>query len=693
MKSLLRSIPSEARIVLVILVAIVLPSVLLSILAIWAIGAERAQVQERIRREGIVTADRVVQATMSTLTSIRDEMAALVGKLENPEDTKGVLGTVRSSRACVCCFVLLRENGEIVYPAVPASGGAALLLPSQPDIYDALHEAQNLEFVQSDFAAAESAYRKVLEDPAVANLKPSALLGVARTLAKRERWPEATESYREACNRYGDMRDENGLLVGPAAALRVAQIAAELPDFAGRVETIETAQAKTIEHRGKLTVEEAAFLDASLLQLAQSAVKNAAADPGQKSRLRQVIDDVSRRRDYETWAADIAEMTAREHAFTRDGLAAYTCDGEDFLALSAPAKISGRGYFACALIPAGDVEREIIGPQAARLADREDVGVLVADAQRGIVIGEASAAGSYQLGSKNFPEPLAGLRAEAYLKGYESLAALSSIRTNIYVWAVGLAISGIIAGAIVTYISVIRTMRAAELKSDFVSNVTHELKTPLTSIRMFAETLQEGRVKDEKDARECLETIVTESERLSRLIDRVLDLRAIEKGKRKFDFRLADIREVILGSLQTFRRQMRGYEATVYVNVPHELPRVRMDPDAIGEVLLNLLTNSYKYSRPEDRRIWVRAQTGQGAVKVSVEDRGIGIPKRELKSIFEKFYRVDDTLTREVDGTGLGLTISRYVAEAHGGAIEVESREGEGSKFTLVLKLPDTTEA
>jgi signal transduction histidine kinase len=138
---------------------------------------------------------------------------------------------------------------------------------------------------------------------------------------------------------------------------------------------------------------------------------------------------------------------------------------------------------------------------------------------------------------------------------------------------------------------------------------------------------------------------------------------------------------------------MRGYEATVYVNVPHDLPHVRMDPDAIGEVLLNLLTNSYKYSRPEDRRIWVRAQVEKAAVKVSVEDRGVGIPKRELKSIFEKFYRVDDSLTREVDGTGLGLTISRYVAEAHGGTIEVESREGEGSRFTLTLKLPDATEA
>jgi signal transduction histidine kinase len=693
MKRLLKSIPSEARIVLVILVAIVLPSVLLSILAVWAIGAERSQVQERIRREGIATADRVVQATMSTLNSIRAQMVTEIKKLENPEGARNVLGAIRSSHSCICNFVLLQKGGAIVYPAVPASGETALLLPSQPDLYDALHKAQNLEFVQTDFSAAEAAYREVFEASEEPGLKSSALLGIAKILAKQDKWLDAVESYRAVRDRYGNRRDENGLLIGPAAALRIAQIALEQLDSSEHVAAITDALANITEHRRMLTPEEATFLDSSLLTLARNAAGNTVMTPGQKTQLQLVIDDIMQRRNRENWAVDIARMIAQDHAFTRGGLAAYAREGTDFVALAAPVKISGDDYVACILVPVANVERDIIAPQAARLADREEVGVVVTDARHCIVVGEAAAANSYQLGSKSFPEPLYGLRAEAYLKGYESLAALSSIRTNIYVWAVGLAISGIVAGAIVTYISVIRTMRAAELKSDFVSNVTHELKTPLTSIRMFAETLQDGRVKDENDARECLETIVSESERLSRLIDRVLDLRAIEKGKRKFDFKLADLREVILGSLQTFRRQMRGYEATVYVNVPHELPHVKMDPDAIGEVLLNLLTNSYKYSRPEDRRIWVRAHIEKSTVKVSVEDKGVGIPKRELKAIFEKFYRVDDTLTREVDGTGLGLTISRYVAEAHGGTIDVESKEGEGSKFTLVLNIPGTTEA
>jgi signal transduction histidine kinase len=692
MKSLLRSIPSEAKIVLVILVAIVLPSVLLSILAIWAIGAERAQVQDRIRREGAATADRVVQATVSTLDSIRAELAELASKLEGAQDAGRVLNSIRHSYPYVCCFVLLQENGSVAYPPVPASEEMVLLLPSQQDLYDVLHKAQNLEFVQARLEAAEAAYREVLGTSEDAALKASALLGIARVLAKRGLWNDAMDSYGSAATNYGDLRDENGLLVGPAAMLRVAQIASERLGCDECVDAVENAHAEARRTRRRLTVEEAGFLDACLVMLAENAAKTAAAGPAVKSRLQEVLNDIRLSREREAWAVDLAQMALQDRSFAKSGLAGYAREGRDFVALAASAKVSATDFLACALVPASDIERDIIAPHAARFAGREEVGVAVSDRNRGIVVGEPSAAGSYQLGSKRFPEPLSNLSAEAYLKGYESLAALSSIRTNIYVWAVGLAISGIVAGAFVTYIAVIRTMRAAELKSDFVSNVTHELKTPLTSIRMFAETLQDGRVKDENDARECLETIVSESERLSRLIDRVLDFRAIEKGKRKFDFRLADLREVVLGSLETFRRQMRGYEATVYVNVPQELPLVRMDPDAIGEVLLNLLTNSYKYSRPEDRRIWVKAHAEKGAVKVSVEDRGIGIPKRELKAIFDKFYRVDDSLTREVDGTGLGLTISRYVAKAHGGTIEVESKEGAGSKFTLVLKLSDRAE-
>ncbi len=688
MKSLFRFILSEARaIVLVILVAIVLPSVLLSIFAIWAIGTERAHVQDRIRREARALTDKVVEKTLLALSQARTEMAGQAAKLESVEAGAEVLTALRASHPCFSCFLLVGKEGTIFYPPVPRTETMIVLGHVPAEVHDALRKPQNLEFVQVDLGAAASAYREALDTATDPVLKASALLGLARVSAKRDRWTEAVEVYQRALDEYGAQRDENGLLVGPAAALRIAEITLDMDKPGEFTQAIACAHAQVQKRRAQLSREEADFLDARLTSLVESFVQKNTGSPEQTASLRRIPGEIDMRRRHEALAFGIALRLAGNRFFGESGIASYEYAGERFALVGVPTTVGGRQLVACALAPVLQVERELVATEVEKLAGSEEVGLVVTHSERGVVAGQTPPARPFRLAESRFPEPLSDLRAEAYLKGYESLTALSNIRTKLYVWAVALAISGIVVGAIVTYISVTRTMRAAELKSDFVSNVTHELKTPLTSIRMFAETLYDGRVKDEDDAKECLETIVAESERLTRLIDKVLDFRAIEKGRRKFDFRVADLREVILGALQTFRRQMRGCEATVYVNIPRDLPHLRMDPDAIGEVLLNLLTNAYKYSRPEDRRIWVGAQVNKENVRISVEDRGIGIHKRELKAIFEKFYRVDDLLSREVDGTGLGLTISRHVAEAHGGTIEVESKEGKGSKFTLVLKL------
>lgn len=683
MKALLRFIPGGARIVLVILLAIVLPSVLLSIFAIWAISAEREQVQERIRREAKALTTRVVEASLANLSHARMDIAAQAALLAEPGAAGGLLEKVRSAYPYFCCIVIVDERGAVLYPQVPKSQAMIDIGAVPAEISDSLQRPQNLEFVQKNLEAAAEAYANIFDTAENPRLKASALIGRARIFGKMEKWPEAVDCYRSAVNDYGSLRDDNGLLVGPGAAFRIAEIAVAPGEF---FQEFVSTHKVVCNHRAEMTREEAVFLDRQLAGLAGSFLEKNTGSPAQNNSLRGILEEIDARRKREILAAAV-EGAVKTGLLEGTGLESYESAGERFVLLGAPAVIAGRQLAVFAFARALEVQKKLIAPEVGKLAAREEVGVFVTDEQNGNVAGEAPAANSFRLAENDFPEPLPTLRVRAYLKGYESLRALSDIRTNIYVWAVGLAITGIVAGAVVTYVSVRRTMRAAELKSDFVSNVTHELKTPLTSIRMFAETLQEGRVKGPEDEKECLETIVTESERLSRLIDKVLDFRAIEKGKRKFDFREADLREVMLGSLQTFRRQMRGCESTVYVNIPQKLPQIRMDSDAIGEVMLNLLTNAFKYSKPEDRRIWVSAEVDEGTVRISVEDRGIGIPKRELKAVFEKFHRVDDLLTSEVDGTGLGLTISRHVAEAHGGRIELESREGTGSKFTLVLKL------
>ncbi len=246
-----------------------------------------------------------------------------------------------------------------------------------------------------------------------------------------------------------------------------------------------------------------------------------------------------------------------------------------------------------------------------------------------------------------------------------------------------LSIAGLLAAAWFVTRTVRAEIRVARMKSDFLSNVTHELKTPLTSIRMFVETLQEGRVRDEEERREYLDVIGREAERLHGLIQRVLDLSRLEsRGRAGITRQDTDLAALLSETADIFRRRAAGQGVDLAVEVPSDLPRFPLDPGAVQGLVLNLLTNAQKYG---GKRIVLRASAGDGAARIEVRDDGIGIPEAEQGRIFEKFYRVNDTLARDVEGTGLGLAYVREVARAHGGRATVRSRPGEGSTFTVTL--------
>jgi signal transduction histidine kinase len=279
-------------------------------------------------------------------------------------------------------------------------------------------------------------------------------------------------------------------------------------------------------------------------------------------------------------------------------------------------------------------------------------------------------------------------RVAVYHAGIRPVAGLTAaFTTQLYFWLiiVFLLVAGV--GMVATFRYVAREIQTVSLKSDFVSNVTHELKTPLTSIRMFIETLQLGRVKDEAERRECLDIIASESERLSRLIDRVLDFSKMEHGNKVFTFENNDVEKIVRTTIDLFRSQMAEGGGVIRLFIAKSIPRVRCDRDAVREILLNLLSNAIKYSSG-NRLVIVRVYATKKTAVIEVTDNGIGIPKTDLKKIFEKFYRVDEKLTRQVEGSGLGLTISQFIAQAHGGEIKVESERGRGSRFSLVLPLP-----
>jgi len=267
-----------------------------------------------------------------------------------------------------------------------------------------------------------------------------------------------------------------------------------------------------------------------------------------------------------------------------------------------------------------------------------------------------------------------------------TLAAMGGhlVRTSFLILGVlSLMLAG---GVLLTHRNVVREMELARLKSDFVSNVSHELRTPLSLIRLYAETLELGRLADPAKYQEYYHIIRKESERLTALINNILDFSRIEAGRKEYELRETDLAELVRNTLDSYRYQIEQQGFVLEQSVAGDLPPVRVDREAIARSLLNLVNNALKYS-PKDKFLGVNLYRENGAVRLEVIDHGIGIPRGEQEKIFHQFYRVGDPLVHNTKGTGLGLSLVRHIARAHGGEVRVESAPGKGSKFTILLPL------
>jgi signal transduction histidine kinase len=268
----------------------------------------------------------------------------------------------------------------------------------------------------------------------------------------------------------------------------------------------------------------------------------------------------------------------------------------------------------------------------------------------------------------------------------QGLSARGDVRRQamLFTAAFALLLVVIALGLVATYRLLRHETEMARLKSDFVANVSHDLKTPLSLIRMFAETLEMDRVPDDQRRREYYAVLTRESERLSRLIDNVLDFSRIESGRQRYEMAPGSVEPVVHEVLESFRHPLEQQGFKVDVSVAPDLPDVSLDAEAMKQALANLVDNAMKYSG-DGRRITMIARAAGPEVLVEVADEGIGIPLAEQERIFEKFYRIGRSETQGRRGSGVGLALVKHIVEAHGGRVSLESRPGAGSRFTLHL--------
>ena len=283
-------------------------------------------------------------------------------------------------------------------------------------------------------------------------------------------------------------------------------------------------------------------------------------------------------------------------------------------------------------------------------------------------------------------EALPHWEAALYLQRPEQLQESARVVRRTLTFLIAAALAIIACGGWLVVADARRQLALAQQKTDFVSNVSHELKTPLTSIRMFAELMQSGRGEAVAKQGQYLRIIMVEAERLTRLINNVLDFARLERRQKQFDLKPLDLFPVIERTWEGCELHLReaGF-TTDWQAAPPPYPVVG-DEDALAQILVNLLSNAEKYAG-EKKEVTLHTYLDAGSVFVSVLDRGAGVPAGEERKIFESFYRAHDSLSSGIPGSGLGLTLAQRLAAAHGGEIVLRPRAGGGSDFTLRLPL------
>ena len=696
---------------MVLLIAV--PSLVLTWLAARVVEQEAVAVAEKteqIYQNAVNEVARRAIDLFSELASTVAELSARDDFIDAPLDhVVEQLEEVRRQHPSLTLYFLYDEDGRLgipiaspsLWPWVLAQQAPVGTLPNNP----ALRQAVALEFQEGDFHKAIAAYEeaeRTAGDDFVA--RATALNGEARCYFRLQQYETAIQRYL-ALGRLRFAPDSTGLpaeLVSRYMIGRVLKAQNRPQAFLNqRIEFLRwlfnpevmaflnPTQRAFYQDRIQRGIEEMLGSNPKGFEREDQAYREVLAE-GQKA-----LQEQARNQQLLRWLtaqvqprvlADLAAgpLGSRNPVFVEGALGpgepAVICYG----VCRRPQ--DGTPQWVVGFVLGSNALRERLDPSRVtefRFLEQSNLRIQAQDSVGNILVGEIPQ--PYRvLRSLRLPSPFPAWDIRLVATGPVPIPSATRTRQVLLIGLVTVSAVAIGVGIFVTLWTSAREIRTARMRSDFVSAITHELKTPLTSISMFAEMMRLGRYRSDEERRRYVEAISDESQRLTRLIEQVLNFARIERGTRTYRFETVEPAELVDRALDAMHAQLERGRFEVSTEVEEDLPAVRADPDAITEVLVNFLSNAAKYSL-DDRRIALRAFRRNGNVCISVADHGIGISRKHLRRIFDKFYRAPVPQVEETDGTGLGLTVSLSIARAHGGTIDVESEAGSGSTFTLVL--------
>jgi signal transduction histidine kinase len=703
MKILAHGMLARKKIILIFLLAILLPSLIVGYLSLSAFSKRREAVKRLLESNLWISGESTLQSIEAALLeyereALRPENFA---RLTDPKtlDQSHLNGIVFPRDLSGRPF-LLDDEFRIIFPKTGSEKPSIFIadeIPKETEFSKAFQKAEFYEFAQKDFSRAAESYRKCASNTASSLQKALAMEALGRCLLSANNLEEADKVYSELSAKFGQIQDKAGHFYGISAAFQLFEIEKRRKREESGLETLINLYEDIKEGDWLISLSAYDFFVSEI----ESSVE-AIFQEGEFPEIRKSYQALKNRQSPYLEALVFTEFL-RTVVVPRikEKLTVSSIRGspqpERLLA-----KRSG-GFCLVSYSPLPDYrERRTFHGGSCWDLESLKKGVLLGvleqisrgtglrlenidETQREVSAQtqETTSKQSLLLSYRQFPFPWKLLVTQPALNDLERTAR----RENFFY---GTLLTFIVVlmflGAVLLARDISRESETTRLKTEFVHNISHELKTPLTLIRLYGETLQRKENLTEEERKESYEIITKESERLSHLINNVLDFSRIDMGKKEFNFTKDSLSRVVEETLDSYRYHLEKKGFKVKEDIAPDLPEMNFDGEAVASVLVNLLSNAMKFS-PHEKEVTVRLFRRNGQAVLQVADKGIGISPRDLSRIFKRFYRAKNEVVSETRGSGLGLTLVKHITEAHGGTVEVESEPGKGSVFSIILPI------
>ena len=696
----------QKRAIIIFAATILLLSVILTIFAIREAEREKLVREREIEEEQKRSAELIIDQVKTVISEAEGRIIRQISSSQvqsHETEITEVCKRIAEGEEIVGEIFLVNEKGEVIFPLfkplffITEERQNIREGPIKIEANSLFKKAEEAEFKTKNYPLAIRSYQKLMDTASDNGSRAVLLNHIGRSYTKSGKLLKAVEAYQKILKEYPSELSLDGIPLGIIALYQTGTIYYKIERKINGAEAFIELYSGLLESRWPLTKNQFHFYRNKVKAMLKTSTAEITEQEDEKGLMKE-REELGRREEEQLTRMNHIENlihkvfplieTKRSAASSFPGNFYHiseTIGKEIYLVSYTP--LEKNSIFGVRIDSEALAEQQL--PQIlGKLPLRKNWLVQVRDEFGNLVAGEDMTHLKDPVPpldySQGFEEDFPPWRVNIYQSDPGAAERQFNLRRNIYILTVAVVIVAILFGGFLAIRSTAKELQLAKLKSEFVSTVSHEFRTPLTSIRYLAELLQRGRVQEENKKQQYYETITSESERLSRLIENILDFSKIEAGMKEYQFEETDMAHLAKDVAARFGEQVASEKFIMEKEISNQMPKVFADKEAVSRALFNLLDNALKYSGESLKasfRVWSDGEN----IFLEVKDEGIGISKQDQAKIFEKFYRSGDVHESSIKGSGIGLTLVAHIVKAHEGELLLESDLGKGTKVTIRL--------